>query len=180
MNHNQINHTQKSCCRKAGLPFSRQLKMRGSIVFVLLLIAVSFLIIPAAAHGTYMSSSLGSVDVKAWYTGGEPMADTPYEVYTISYDSNGDEIAELYMTGTTDSDGCFSFSPKKGVSVYRAKVIAGEHVAAKVIDLSSEGGQSEETYEPSLLTIIGGLGWIAGIFGLLLFVLSRKQKPSLN
>ncbi len=178
MNYNPKCLIQKNCNPEGHLPVSRLLKVNVSIVFFLFLFIWSVLIVPAAAHGTYMSSSLGGIDVKAWYTGGEPMADTPYEVYTLRYDDNGNEIAELYLTGTTDQNGHFSFRPKEGVSVYRAKVTAGEHVAAKVIDLSSAGGQSEETYEPSLLTIIGGLGWIAGIFGLLMFVLSRKQKPS--
>ena len=92
MNYNPKCLIQKNCNPEGHLPVSRLLKVNVSIVFFLFLFIWSVLIIPAAAHGTYMSSSLGGIDVKAWYTGGEPMADTPYEVYTIRYDDNGNEI----------------------------------------------------------------------------------------
>lgn len=137
---------------------------------------LSVLISSAAAHGTYMSSSLSGVEVKAWYTGGDPMADSLYEVYKITDDGNGGENAELYLTGRTDDAGMLTFRPEKGVDIYRVKVIEGEHVASKLIDLSASGVESGDAYEPSVLTIVGGLGWIVGLCGIALFILSKKQK----
>ncbi|WNY27202.1 hypothetical protein [Methanolapillus ohkumae] len=143
-------------------------------LFILICLMIALLSVPAAAHGTYMSYETGNIKVKAWYQGGEPMANCDYEVYSIIA-SNGNENETLYLTGKTDESGTLTFEPKDSVSIYRVKVVSGEHAAQRRIDLADGAANAAGDHGISWLNVFAGLGYIVGIAGILMYALSRKN-----
>ena len=147
---------------------------KGMACFAVLLMAVLIFAAPAAAHGVYMSfeSTATDVTIKAWYQGGDPMANCDAEI-TIGN--------EVYMTGKTNAEGYYTFPIKSGVTTYTAKVIEGEHAIAKKIEISSSGGGSSSGGNPifgegpTLFNIIAGFGYIIGIAGIIMYIQSRKN-----
>jgi len=152
---------------------------KGAALFAVLLMTVLIFAAPAAAHGVYMSfeSTDTEVTIKAWYQGGDPMANCDAEV-TIGN--------EVYVTGKTDAEGYYTFPIKSGVNSYTAKVVEGEHAIAKKIDIksggssSSGGGNSIFGEGPTLFNIIAGFGYIIGIAGIIMYVQSRKNMKKNN
>ena len=145
-----------------------------SAFFAVLLMAVLIFAAPAAAHGVYMSfeSTATDVTIKAWFQGGDPMANCDAEV-TID--------GSVYLTGKTDANGYYTFPIKSGVTSYIAKVTEGEHSVAKKIDIASGessgsgGGNPIFGEGPTLFNIVAGFGYIIGIAGIIMYVQSRKN-----
>ncbi|WNY24608.1 hypothetical protein [Methanolapillus millepedarum] len=142
-------------------------------LLVLLSLALTMLAVPAAAHGTYMSLEPNGVKIQAWYQGNEPMANCDYQVYAISV-INGTESESLYMTGKTDENGTAVFDIKPGVNIYRVKVVSGEHAAERRIDLAEGSMGAAGDHGISWFNVFAGLGYIVGIAGILMYVMSRK------
>ena len=136
-----------------------------------ILLLLALLVAPAAAHGVYMSHEYTPTDVtiKAWYQGGDPMANCDVEI-TIGN--------EIYMTGKTDADGYYTFPIKSGTNSYIAKVTEGEHAVSRKVDVvaGGTGGSSGSIFGESLIVnVIAGLGYIIGIAGIILYFQSRKN-----
>lgn len=147
-----------------------------SILIALLLIS-TVLVVPATAHGVYMDYTTAGIKVHAYYQGGDPMANCSYEVLTVEKDADGKETTTVYATGTTDENGEFVFQPKEGITLYRAKVIEGEHAANRNIDLSetSTGGSTGSGAGINAFNVIAGIGYIIGIAGIIMYFVSRKN-----
>ncbi|MEZ5335555.1 MAG: hypothetical protein R2741_10125 [Methanolobus sp.] len=95
-------------------------------ILVLLGMVLTICMPAASAHRVYVQETITEVEVKAWFGGGDPMADAEVAVYAIK---NGEE--ELYIEDMTDSDGLFYFTPKLGVSEYRIEVLESGHKSEK-------------------------------------------------
>ena len=144
--------------------------VRSLLVLVLLLIPCIVLMPPVSAHRVYVKEQVTGVQVKAWYGGGDPMADADVEVYANT--TNGEE---LYLKDKTDEKGIFRFEPKLGVSGYRVVVEATGHSAEKTFNLM--GGSGQEAAElPLFAKALTGFGFLAGLAGVGMFFAARKMK----
>ncbi|WP_407355355.1 hypothetical protein [Methanolobus sp. WCC5] len=135
-----------------------------SVIMALLMPAVS-------AHRVYVQERITEVEIKAWFGGGDPMADADILIFGIK---NGEE--ELYIEDRTDSNGMYYFTPKPGVSEYRVVVSESGHKNEKVFSLTGDAGVSAEAELPLAASIGAGFGYILGIAGIALYFSSRKAK----
>jgi nickel transport protein len=141
-------------------------------IFVLLSMALALLMPAVSAHRVYVQERITEVEVKAWFGGGDPMANADVIIYTIK---NG--VEEQYIEDTTDSDGMYYFTPKLGVSEYRVVVSESGHKNEKTFSLAGDAISGPEEAELPLATRIGaGFGYILGIAGIALYLSSRKSK----
>lgn len=115
------------------------------------------------------------------------------KIVTESYSSSGkkckdakisvfDDGGVLLLEGTTDGEGKFSFdNPGKGT--LRIVLDAGmghraEYTLSGSSDLAvkrTEVGVARERHSIRLRDVIGGLGWIVGIMGIVMYLRSRKS-----
>ena len=145
----------------------------GISYLIATLLILSLLVAPAAAHGVYMSFEYEGTDVsvKAWYQGGDPMADCDVTVTAEGVP---------YLTGKTNAAGEYSFKMKDGAKYYNVKVIEGEHAVEKKIDITAESGSGSGTsgYEiagiPVLNLAIGILIIVVAAGAIIYF--QKKQK----
>jgi nickel transport protein len=150
-----------------------QKKMRCFGILAFTLILCLALTPAASAHRVHVMGQVDSIQVKAWYGGGAPMTDAEVEIYTIR---NGEE--ELYLTGSTDEEGLFYFTPKLGVSEYKVVASAeGGHRGEEIINLESGAGQ-EEPEIPLAMRIIAGFGYLTGLAGLGMIMSARKKQKA--
>jgi nickel transport protein len=147
------------------------MKIIRTLNFLLLVLVLFTVLMPvASAHRVHILEQINEVQIKAWYGGGTAMADADVQIYSIK---DGQE--ELYLEGKTDADGIYYFTPKLGVSEYRAVVSATGHSDEKVIDLSG-GVQQEEAEIPLAMRIFTGFGYLAGLAGMAMYLAARKLK----
>jgi len=141
-------------------------------ILVLVSMALALLMPAVSAHRVYVQERITEVEVKAWFGGGDPMANADVIIYAIK---NG--VEELYIEDRTDSDGMYYFSPKLGVSEYRVVVSESGHKNEKTFSLTGDAVSGAEEAELPLATRIGaGFGYILGIAGMALYFSSRKSK----
>jgi nickel transport protein len=144
------------------------------IMKILVLLGMVFTIcIPAAsAHRVYVQETITEVEIKAWFGGGDPMADADVAIYAIK---NGEE--ELYIEDSTDSDGLFYFTPKLGVSEYRVEVLESGHKSETTFTLTGDAvGDTAGAELPLAARIGAGFGYIIGIAGIAMYLSARKAK----
>lgn len=141
------------------------------------LIMFSTAVSPVSAHRVYLQEQVTEIEMRAWYGGGDPMANAEIMVYSIK-----NEQEELYLEGTTDEEGYYYFSPKLGVSEYKVVVSQMGHQEELAFNLKGETGDTSsetgsETAElPLAANIIAGLGYIAGITGVAMILKARKMQ----
>ena len=135
-----------------------------SIVLLLLMPCVS-------AHRVYVQEQIKEVEIKAWFGGGDPMANADVSIYTIK-----DGKEELYIEDRADSDGLYYFAPRPGVSEYRVVVSESGHKSEKTFNLAGGSVTETEAQLPLSASIIAGFGYIIGIAGMALYFSSRKSK----
>jgi len=145
--------------------------MRSFGILTLLLIICLALTPAASAHRVHVMGQVDNIKVKAWYGGGDPMADAEVEIYTIR---DGEE--ELYLTGSTDEEGLFFFTPQLGVSEYKVVASAGGgHRGEEIINLES-GVAPEEDELPLFIRVFAGFGYLTGLAGVGMIISSRKKR----
>jgi nickel transport protein len=113
---------------------------------------------------------ISEVQIKAWYGGGDPMANADVEVYSIR-----DEQEKLYLEGKTDENGLYYFAPELGTSSYRVVVEATGHSNELEFNLTA-GSQPENAELPLYLSVLVGFGFLAGIGGIAAYLSARKMK----
>jgi hypothetical protein len=140
------------------------------------LLILSLLIAPAAAHGVYMSYEYNETDVsiKAWYQGGDPMADCDVQV-------TAEGVAAPDLNGKTNANGEYSFKMKDSVKYYNVKVVEGEHAIEKKIDITSEsgsasGGAGFEIAGIPVLNLVIGLLLIIVVAGAIIYFQKKQKK----
>lgn len=107
---------------------------------------------------------------ESYFSGGRAAQNAKVEVYDDTNDS-------LMATTLTDEEGKFSLTLEK-VAPLKIILYAGQGHKTEFF-LSPENnelsksetttGQKTQISEPSFVTILGGIGWIIGIFGLIYF-----------
>jgi nickel transport protein len=141
-------------------------------ILVLLSMVFTIFMPAASAHRVYVQETITEVEVKAWFGGGDPMADAEVTIYAIK---NGEE--ELYIEDKTDSDGLFYFTPKLGVSEYRIEVLESGHKTEKTFTLTGDAvGDTADAELPLAARIGAGFGYIIGVAGIAMYLSARKSK----
>ncbi|ADE37396.1 peptidase associated/transthyretin-like domain-containing protein [Methanohalophilus mahii] len=153
--------------------------MNKRIINLLMLVLIlAMLTTPAAsAHRVYLMHQVNEVEVKAWYGGGDPIANAEITIYSIK---DGEE--EIYIEDVTDENGMYYFSPKLGVDEYRIIVSQMGHQEEIEIDLKGDGQSPKENDStdarelPLEANIIAGVGYILGFAGIGLYARARKMQ----
>ncbi|PQV43025.1 carboxypeptidase-like regulatory domain-containing protein [Methanohalophilus euhalobius] len=153
--------------------------MNKRIINMLMLVLIlAILATPAvSAHRVYLMHQVNEVEVKAWYGGGDPIANAEITIYAIK---DGEE--EIYIEDVTDEDGMYYFSPKLGVDEYRIIVSQMGHQDEIEIDLKGEGESAVENNStddmelPLTANIVAGIGYILGFAGIGLYARARKMQ----
>ncbi|MEA3254423.1 MAG: hypothetical protein U9Q22_01145 [Candidatus Altiarchaeota archaeon] len=149
--------------------------MRKKSLLILVAVFVVLSSNMASAHRMHVSTSVGAITVKSWFKGASAVKDGEVKVYSIK-----EGIEELYITGTTDEEGEFSFPPKIGVKAYRIEVEATHmpgHRAETILNMSAIGSNDGDAGIPVYAGVIAGLGYLFGLTGLsLMYVHWKKQK----
>ncbi len=149
--------------------------MKNVLVIVILFIVFSSGMVHA--HRVHVTTRVGEIKVKAWFGGGEPIRDGDVRVYVLQ---DGGE--ELYVEGTTDDEGEYSFPHKIGVTAYRVEIECTHmpgHRAETVLNMTS--AQSEVmggelcTELPPYQGVIAGVGYLIGLAGFTMIYLSRRR-----
>ena len=145
---------------------------------------------PVLAHGVVVEHSITqTIRIQASYDTGEPMAEAQVNVYAP------DAPQEVWTTGTTDSDGVFTFTPDaERLGNWEVQVRQAGHGDITVIPLQAEDlagqveqteqtGQSEQTgqiaagesssYSPAQMVVMGAAG-VWGFVGTALFFWRRS------
>lgn len=145
---------------------------------LMLALILAMLATPAvSAHRVYLMHQVNEVEVKAWYGGGDPIANAEITIYAIK---DGEE--EIYIEDVTDEDGMYYFSPKLGVDEYRIIVSQMGHQDEIEIDLKGEGestvenNSTDDTELPLTANIVAGIGYILGFAGIGLYARARKMQ----
>jgi len=138
-------------------------------LLVLILVLCTVLIPAASAHRVHLREQVMDVQIKAWYGGGDPMANANVEVYSIR-----DEQEELYLEGKTDENGLYNFTPKLGTSSYRVVVELTGHKGELEFDLTA--GSQPDAELPLYLSVLVGFGFLVGIGGIAAYLSARKMK----
>jgi nickel transport protein len=141
-------------------------------ILVLLCMILTICIPAASAHRVYVQETITEVEIKAWFGGGDPMADADVVIYAIK---NGED--ELYIEDKTDSDGLLYFTPKLGVSEYRVEVLESGHKSETTFTLLGDAvGDTSDAELPLAAKIGAGFGYIIGIAGIAMYLSARKAK----
>lgn len=143
--------------------------IRSLGIFALVIIVCMALMPLASAHRVHLQEQIGTIEVKAWFGGGDPMINGDVEVYAIK---DGQE--ELYLNGKTDEDGVFSFTPKIGITKYRVVAQESGHKGETVIDLTGSVQQDAEL--PLYMRIVAGFGFLIGLAGAGMLFVGWKWK----
>lgn len=125
-------------------------------VILLMLILMS----PVASHRVHTSWDIDTIELRAWYGGGEPMADAEAEVFI---NQSGEQV--VYEQGVTDEEGVFTFSPKTGVNNYTAEIGSTGHKGELEINLASSSSSDEDQELPLYMRIGAGFGYLLGLAG---------------
>ncbi|WP_129598083.1 peptidase associated/transthyretin-like domain-containing protein [Methanohalophilus profundi] len=148
------------------------------INMLMLALILAMLATPAvSAHRVYLMHQVNEVEVKAWYGGGDPIANAEITIYAIK---DGEE--EIYIEDVTDEDGMYYFSPKLGVDEYRIIVSQMGHQDEIEINLKGEGesavenNSTDDTEPPLTANIVAGIGYILGFAGIGLYARARKMQ----
>lgn len=143
----------------------KQIKYISLLVLVLI---ICMIFTPAAcAHRVHIREQITQVQIKAWYGGGDPMAFADVEIFS---NKSGEE--NLYLTGKTDKDGLYNFTPQLGASGYRVVVSATGHRGE--YEFSMTEGQQEEAELPLYMQLLTGFGLMAGLAGISMYISARK------
>ena len=138
------------------------------ISLLALLLIIFMVFAPAAsAHRVHIQEQITQVQIKAWYGGGDPMAFADIEIYS---NKSGEE--NLYMTGKTDKDGLYNFTPQLGASGYRVVVSATGHKGESEFNMAE--GQQEEAELPLYMQLLTGFGLLTGLAGISMYISARK------
>ncbi|MFO7967314.1 MAG: Ig-like domain-containing protein [Archaeoglobaceae archaeon] len=129
-----------------------------ALLFVILLMLI--LISPVASHRVHTSWEMDTIELKAWYGGGDPMADADVKVFI---NQSGEQV--VYEQGVTDENGTFTFSPKTGVSNYTAEIGSTGHEGQLEINLASSSSSGEDQELPLYMRIGAGFGYLLGLAG---------------
>jgi len=152
-------------------------KLRIITIIGLVLLLAMLCVSPVSAHKAFVGAFLtgdadDEVQIKAWYEGGAPMAEAETTIYKIE-----DGEKEVYLEGTTDADGFFTFEPEYKVTQYSIKVEQVGHRAK--MDLDLEGGVSSGTSSgddlPLFVKIFAGFGYLVGLAGVAMIYSARKM-----
>ena len=147
------------------------MKIIKNLSLLALVLVLCMILIPAASsHRVHVREQISEVEIKAWYGGGDPMANANVELYSIR-----DEQEKLYLEGKTDENGLYYFAPELGTSSYRVVVEASGHKGELVFDLTA-GSQPENAELPLYLNVLVGFGFLAGIGGIAAYLSARKMK----
>ncbi|UUX91956.1 hypothetical protein [Methanoplanus endosymbiosus] len=151
-------------------------KLRLLTLIGLAVLMAMLFISPVSAHKAFVGAFLtgdadDEVQIKAWYEGGAPMANAETTIYKIE---DGEKV--VYLEGTTDEQGLFTFEPEYKVTEYAIKVEQTGHRAKMDLDLEggvSTGNSGDEM--PLFARIIAGFGYLVGLAGLGMIYSARKM-----
>lgn len=144
--------------------------MRNKIVLFSVILLMLILTSPVASHRVHTNWEIGEVEIKAWYGGGEPMADADVKVFI---NQSGEQV--VYEEGKTDENGVFAFSPKVGINNYTAEVGSTGHKGELKINLAESPSSGEEQELPLYMRIAAGFGYLLGLAGVALAYTSWKK-----
>ena len=151
-------------------------KLRTITLIGLALLLTMLCISPVSAHKAFVGAFLtgdadDEVQIKAWYEGGVPMGNAEVTIYTVN-----SEEKEIYLEGTTDEGGFFTFEPEYKVTEYSVKVEQTGHRAK--MDLDLEGGVSTRSSSddlPLFVKIVAGFGYLTGLAGIAMIYTARRM-----
>ena len=134
----------------------------------LIILAISVVTTPAWAHKVNLFCYVEGDKLygESYFSGGRAAQNAKVEVYDDTNDS-------LMATIVTDETGKFCLNLEKMVPL-KVILYAGQGHKTEFFLTPENTGRSETELErkifgPSLTTILGGIGWIIGIFCLLYF-----------
>lgn len=133
------------------------------LLFILILCAHS-----VSAHDMNIDIVGRSVTVKATYSDGKSVANADIVVYN----PNG----EIYLSGTTNDEGEYTFEigEENTAEELIVEVEQAGHKSSITIDLQSVTKDSEDLFVG--FKIIAGIGYLAGIAGVISYYISWKMK----
>ena len=146
----------------------KQRNFLRAIYLILLLLTVASMSV--SAHRIYLDVVQQTITVEAYYGDGKAAKNADITVYKAD--------GEIYLNGTTDEDGLFSFKIVEGVDS-KNLTIEVEHVGHKdsiTIGVSSVATEGDEPFLP--FQAIAGFGYILGITGIVTFYGSWKMKST--
>jgi nickel transport protein len=127
---------------------------------------------PAMAHNMFLTYNTKEIEVVVEFEGGGVAQEAKVTVYN--------PVGEVYIEGITDEKGIFSFAPGEMEGTWK---ISAEHsghkktVLMEGADVQQSGGGLEM---PLYTRIIAGFGYLLGIAGIALFIMSRKTQRKGN
>jgi nickel transport protein len=141
-----------------------------AVLLSLLLVGLFTPPTPAMAHHMYLTYKTKEIEVLVEFEGGS----VAQEARVIVYSPDG----AVYVEGVTDENGKFSFEP--GEMEGRWKIVS-EHTGHKKTVLLEgseivESGGGPEL--PVYTRIAAGFGYLVGIAGIALLIMSRKKSRS--
>lgn len=139
-------------------------------VIIRLSITVFFIVAltaPVAAHNMNLTYKTKEIEVFVEFEGGSVAREARVKVF--------DPTGNLYVEGTTDENGTFSFEPGEEGGKWK---ITTEHSGHKeTVLMEGPEVQSGGSIELPLYTrVAAGFGYLIGIAGIALIIISRKTR----
>ncbi|MBT9148828.1 MAG: hypothetical protein DDT28_00243 [Dehalococcoidia bacterium] len=149
----------------------KAIKLVAVVLSCFVVLSLLFPLAPAMAHKMYITYRAKEIEVLVEFGGGS----VAREARVIVLDPNG----EVYVEGVTDEEGKFSF--ELGEMEGKWKITAEHSGHKKTVLLESSEAQSEGGLELPLYTrIIAGFGYLVGIAGVALVIMSRKVQRGIG
>ena len=138
-----------------------------AVLFAVLLVSQLLPPEPAMAHNMYLTYKTKEIEVLVEFEGGSVAREARVTVYSPD--------GALYVEGVTDENGKFSFEPGEMEGKWK---ISAEHSGHKktVLLEGSEVASGGGLELPLYTRIIAGFGYLVGIAGVALFIMSRKAR----
>jgi nickel transport protein len=140
---------------------------KGIISLSIAVFFIFALIAPVTAHNMDLIYKTKEIEVFVEFEGGSVAREAKVKVF--------DPAGNLYVEGTTDENGTFSFEPGKEGGKWK---ITAEHSGHKeTVLMEGSEVQSGGSIELPLYTrIAAGFGYLIGIAGIALIFISRKTR----
>ena len=145
-----------------------QKRIFGAVCIILLFFVVGSMSV--SAHRIYLDVVQQTITVEAYYGDGKAAKNADITVYT----SDG----EVYLNGTTDENGRFSFDIMEGVDSENLTVEVEQvgHKDSVTIGSGSVAGETGEAFLP--FQIVAGLGYLLGLAGITSLYITWKIKKT--
>lgn len=152
--------------------------MKYKFLFPLLFVSVFGWSSKASAHGTNIQHrQVQAVQIDASYASGQPMANAQVTVYAP------DNPSEAWKTGTTDTEGLYTFVPNRS-GEWEVKVRQAGHGEIVTIPVQKDTNNQEATSDwlspesenPTVQKVLYGAAGAWGFFGTALFFVRRRKE----